>query len=100
MKHITVDELAVTTNPTVIDVREPDEYASGHVPGARNLPLGELESRLSEIPTGDDVYMICQSGGRSARATEFLATKGVGAVNVEGGTSAWIASGRETETSN
>lgn len=99
MKHITVDELAATTNPTLIDVREPDEFASGHVPGAQNVPLGQLESRLSEIPADDDVYVICQSGGRSARAADFLATQGINAVNIEGGTSAWIGSGRETDTS-
>lgn len=84
----------------VIDVRNPDEYASGHVPGARLVPLGELSSRMAEL---DDlkarpVHVICASGARSQRATQALAKAGfVHPINVNGGTRAWIAAGHPTE---
>jgi len=78
----------------VIDVRQPDEYDAGHVPGARLVPLAEVGMRVHEIPAEGPVYVICLSGGRSARATEFLRRHGVDARSVAGGTKAWIDSGR------
>ncbi len=78
--------------PVLIDVRTPGEYAGGHVPGAKNVPLDELEARIAEFGSADtEVYVICQSGGRSSRASEALAAKGLRPVNVAGGTSAWQA---------
>jgi rhodanese-related sulfurtransferase len=77
----------------VIDVREPDEYTAGHVPGATLIPLATVPDRLSDLPAGD-VLVICRSGGRSKRAAEFLAANGVQATNVAGGTLAWMRSGR------
>jgi rhodanese-related sulfurtransferase len=76
----------------VIDVREPDEYQNGHVPGATLIPLSTVPDRLGDVPP--DVLVICQSGGRSLRAAEFLNANGVAATNVAGGTKAWIESGR------
>lgn len=78
----------------VIDVRQPEEYDTGHVPGARLIPLSEVGTRLSEVPTQGPVYVICLSGSRSARAVDFLRRSGVDALNVAGGTKAWIESGR------
>ena len=78
----------------LIDVREPDEYEAGHVPGAVLLPLGELVARTGEVPMGEPVYVICQSGGRSEKAAKYLRSRGVDARNVSGGTHAWIRSGR------
>ncbi len=78
----------------VIDVRQPDEYDAAHVPGARLIPLGEVAARLGEVPTDGTVYVICQTGARSARATDFLRRQGIDAQNVAGGTKAWIESGR------
>lgn len=98
MNQITVDDLAALAHPTVIDVREPDEYATGHAPGAVNLPLSELPDRIGEVPTGTPVHVICQAGGRSARATELLSGNGVDAINVDGGTKAWIQQGHPLET--
>ncbi|PPF25115.1 sulfurtransferase [Rathayibacter rathayi] len=91
MKSITVHDLAATIAPTVLDVREPDEYATGHARGAVNLPLSQLGQRLNEVPADRPVHIICQSGGRSSQATEALADRGYDVIDVTGGTSAWIA---------
>ena len=99
MNQITVDQLAALDHAVVIDVRETDEYAGGHVPGARNVPLSQLQDRLDEVPEGSPVHVICPSGGRSARATAALAAHGIDAVDVEGGTSAWIAAGKPIDRS-
>jgi rhodanese-related sulfurtransferase len=80
----------------VLDVREPDEYTSGHVPGAVPIPLGEIPARAAEVPTDREVYVVCGSGGRSRRAAEYLNGQGARATkatNVMGGTKGWIAAG-------
>lgn len=82
----------------VLDVRESREYGAGHVPGATNLPMSVLPARLHELPKDREVYVICQSGGRSAQAAELLRSAGIPAVDVAGGTGAWIASGHPVET--
>ncbi|MCA9495063.1 MAG: rhodanese-like domain-containing protein [Myxococcales bacterium] len=86
----------------VIDVRTPEEFAAGHVPGAVNVPLGSFEAKSSDpalagIDPDVPTYVICQSGGRSARAADQLAAGGYAAVNVKGGTGAWIAAGKPVE---
>ena len=95
MNAVTTDELSELDAPILIDVREADEYVSGHVPGAINIPLSELVGRESECGLGDTVYVICQAGGRSARACEHLSQQlnlqSVSFINVLGGTGAWIA---------
>lgn len=85
--------------PVLVDVRTAEEYAAGHVPGAVNIPVDELSSRLDEIEKHKEgeVWVICQSGGRSATAADLLAKQGYRAVNVDGGTGAWIEAGHETE---
>lgn len=75
------------------DVREPDEYVAGHVPGATSVPLGQVAGRVAEFPGGVEVLVICRSGARSAQACEILRSAGVEAVNVAGGTMAWIEAG-------
>lgn len=83
----------------LLDVREDDEWAAGHAPEAVHIPLGELPVRvgeLAELPDDRPLYVICRSGGRSARATAWLNAAGVAeAINVEGGMQAWQAVGRE-----
>ena len=82
----------------VIDVREPDEYAEGHVPGAPLIPLATVPDRVAEVPSDREVLVICKSGGRSHQAAELLRTQGIDAVNVAGGTSAWIEAGHRVVT--
>ncbi|MBT3065464.1 rhodanese-like domain-containing protein [Rhodoferax sp. U11-2br] len=80
----------------VIDVREPHEYAQSHAPGTMLIPLGQLESRLSEIRAHQNqpVVLFCRSGQRSARAQEILTRAGfTKAVNMEGGLIAWSRAG-------
>lgn len=78
----------------VIDVREPGEYVSGHVPGARLMPMGRLPQHLAELPRGRRVYLICASGNRSLAAADFLARAGIDAMSVAGGTGAWQRTGK------
>lgn len=96
-REISVDELEplIAGGARVIDVREPDEYAAGHVPGARLVPLGEVPARVADcVDGGGTTYLICRSGARSANACQHLASLGHDVVNVTGGTMAWIMSGR------
>lgn len=79
---------------TTVDVRERAEYAQAHVPGAVLVPMGQLASRLGELDRSSRVHVICASGNRSRAMTDLLVASGFDAVSVNGGTSAWIASGR------
>jgi rhodanese-related sulfurtransferase len=83
---------------SVLDVRNPDEYEAGHVPGAKLIPLTELNARQEEIPDGDPIYVICASGGRSLTATKAMLGAGYAAVSVAGGTKGWIEQGRPVVT--
>jgi rhodanese-related sulfurtransferase/molybdopterin-guanine dinucleotide biosynthesis protein A len=98
--EVDIDEMARRRDggAPVIDVRQPHEYVEAHVPGARLVPLAEVPERLDEVPADGPVLVICHSGGRSLKAAEFLRGRGVDAVNVAGGTTAWIESGRPTVT--
>ncbi|MDQ2741059.1 MAG: MBL fold metallo-hydrolase [Chloroflexota bacterium] len=99
-----VDEVgieALDTKPPeslLLDVREPEEYAQGHIPGAVNLPQADLATSLARIPRDRQIYSICWSGARSLRAAQFLKQMGYQSiVSVRGGTSAWLESGRPVE---
>src|SRR5660397_93289 len=81
----------------VLDVREREEYAAGHVPGALLIPMGLLASRMPELDRARPVYVICASGNRSLAMTDLLRVAGFNAYSVAGGTSAWARSGRPVE---
>ncbi len=95
--HVTVSELkkAMDEGAVVVDVREPEEYTAGHVPGAVLMPLATVPLRHAELPHGRTVYLVCQTGGRSFTAATWLAQQGYDVRNVSGGTSDWLASGFE-----
>ena len=82
----------------VIDVREPWEYAEGHVPGARLAPLATVPTLVGDLPTDVPVYLVCAVGGRSGQAAVYLSQHGVDAVNVDGGTQEWVAAGFPVQT--
>jgi hydroxyacylglutathione hydrolase len=82
----------------VVDVRTESEWRAGHLPGSFNLPLGELERRLGELPESGGLIVHCQSGGRAAIAASVLLARGFGNVAVfSGGFSEWRSSGRPVE---
>jgi rhodanese-related sulfurtransferase len=77
----------------LVDVRTPEEYATGHIAGSVNIPLQELSSRMSEIPTNQPVVIYCRSGNRSAQAADLLKNAGYSQLYDLGGIIAWAASG-------
>jgi phage shock protein E len=83
----------------VLDVRSPEEFAAGHVPGAVNIPYDQVASRLAEVPKDKDLVLYCRSGRRVALAAEVLAQNGYTRLqHLEGDMPAWLAQGRPTET--
>lgn len=92
---IGVEDVPVDLDDTVLlDVREDDEWALGHVPGALHIPLGDLMARVDEVPPDTEVVVTCRSGGRSSRAVAWLNENGYEAVNLRGGMGAWLEAGR------
>ena len=79
---------------SVLDVREPVEWAHGHIDGAVHIPLMDLPQRLPDIPQGH-VVVVCRIGSRSARAVAYLQQQGIDAVNLDGGLVEWVEAGRE-----
>jgi len=80
----------------LLDVREPDEWQTGHAPGATLLAMGEVQSRRDELPRDRPVVVVCRSGGRSAAVTQSLRSWGFDAANLSGGMCAWAAAGLPT----
>ena len=74
---------------TILDVREIHEYAAGHIPSAENCPLSTLEEDFSKLDKDQKYYVICQAGGRSAKAYDFLDAQGFNVINIEGGMNNW-----------
>ncbi|MDN4494794.1 rhodanese-like domain-containing protein [Ureibacillus aquaedulcis] len=93
MKEITPQEvqqrLENGENLNLIDVREVDEVQAGHIPGITHIPLGSLESRTHELDKTKPYIMVCRSGGRSGKATEYLQSQGFDATNMNGGMLKW-----------
>jgi rhodanese-related sulfurtransferase len=85
----------VSEDALLLDVREADEWAAGHAPQARHLPMMQIPVRLDEVPRDRDVVVVCRVGSRSAQVVAFLLAHGFEQVaNLEGGMYAWAAAGR------
>ena len=97
---ITVDSVPdpLPEGMVVLDVREPHEWAEGHIDGALHIPLGELMDRRGELDPDVQTLVLCHVGGRSARATAYLVSNGHSAVNLDGGMIAWEEAGRPIVT--
>ncbi|GAA4478863.1 rhodanese-like domain-containing protein [Enteractinococcus fodinae] len=80
----------VPDDADILDVRDPYEFDAGHIPGALNIPLDQLPLRIDELDPDTDYFVICRTGGRSARATQYMEMHGYSAVNVAGGCGAWL----------
>jgi rhodanese-related sulfurtransferase len=98
--EVDIDEFATQRDAgvPVVDVRNPDEYEEAHIPGVTLIPMGDLVERVDEVPADGTVLVVCAVGSRSQRAAEWLRAQGIDAVNVAGGTMAWIDAGRPVET--
>ncbi|MER6101374.1 rhodanese-like domain-containing protein [Streptomyces sp. NPDC001832] len=99
-----VDVAAVPSDGFVLDVREDDEWAAGHVAGALHIPMSDLRGRFGELAEaaedGRRVHVMCRVGGRSAQVTQYLVQQGIDAVNLDGGMLAWDGAGRPMVTDN
>ena len=96
--EIEIEQFAqVRATGTVVDVRERDEYATGHVAGALLIPVCQVAERAHELDKSKPVYVICATGRRSLAMTDLLRVHGFDAWSVAGGTSAWTGSGRPVE---
>ena len=83
----------------IVDVRERDEWAAGHIPGATLIPLGELPSRQGELARDQPIVVVCRSGNRSAEGRDILLAAGFEAVtSVQGGMTDWTTAGLPVET--
>jgi rhodanese-related sulfurtransferase len=83
----------------ILDVRQPEEWNEYHVPGSTLIPLGELESRVKELPRDKQIVVVCRSGNRSATGRDILLRAGFPQVtSLAGGLSQWKAAGYPTVT--
>ncbi|ROR73108.1 rhodanese-like domain-containing protein [Bogoriella caseilytica] len=80
----------------LLDVREQDEWDAGHAPGAIHIPMGELPTRIEELPE-QDLLVVCRAGGRSARSVQWLTANGYDAYNIDGGMKGWAQAGLPLE---
>lgn len=83
----------ITEGALLLDVREDDEWAAGHAPGATSAPLSRLATMVQTIPANRLLVCVCHVGARSAQAARALNEAGWSAVNVGGGMAAWAAVG-------
>ena len=96
--EISVQDLAALgPSARIVDVREPDEWAAGHIGHASLVPLATVPGNLDAFDA-EPTYVVCRSGNRSGRACDFLRGQGRAAVNVTGGMLAWTAAGFEVVT--
>ena len=94
----TVNALKDNAGVFLIDVREPDEYAAGHIPGITLIPMGEVAARLAELPRDKEIIVTCRTGNRSGQVADLLREQGFTNVhNMNGGIVAWEEAGYPVE---
>ena len=89
--------LTAGDRPLILDVRTPQEFASGHIPSAQSVPLDQLRGQLDALPRDQEIYVICEGGARSRAASQTMAGAGLLPVDVEDGMSGWRWRGLPTE---
>jgi rhodanese-related sulfurtransferase len=93
------EAIALVAGGTVLlDVREHNEWDAGHAPDARLLPMSQIQSRIDEVPADTPILVVCHSGARSARVTDWLLQEGYDAANISGGMVAWQLAGGPIES--
>jgi rhodanese-related sulfurtransferase len=100
-KEISVDDAAFLrdSGAFVLDVRQPEEWVEYHIPGATLIPLDQLENRLSEVPQGKEVVVVCRSGNRSQVGRDILLNADFEQVtSMSGGMNQWMSAGHEWVT--
>ena len=101
MREVDVAALATARDAgevgLLIDVRTGLEFGSGHVPGAKNIPLSRLDAEIRDLSKEAEVYLICKSGNRSSTAGKTMVDAGFRVVNVRGGLSAWTSAGHAVD---
>lgn len=93
---ISVDQIPadLPAGVTLLDVREPVEWAHGRAPEALHIPMSDVPGRLGDLPTEGQLLVVCKVGGRSAQVVNYLVQNGFDAINVDGGMLEWQAAGR------
>ncbi len=86
-------KLSEKPKPLLLDVREPSEYAAGHIAGSTLIPLHKLASRMNELPRDREIICVCASGNRSSSAARRLLSNGYNVLNMSGGMSRWQHAG-------
>lgn len=96
-REVSIDDLekAIPEGAFVVDVREAWEFENGHAPKAHHIALNTVPEHLDRLPKDQQIWIICQSGGRSMTAANYLEAQGYNVVSVAGGTGAWIGAGKE-----
>jgi len=83
------EKLKNEKRPLVVDVRQPEEYRTGHIAGSKLIPLNDLSNHINELPKDKEIICVCASGSRSQSATKFLVNAGYNAFNMQGGMFMW-----------
>lgn len=89
LPHEVLERLTDNDDVIIVDVREREEWVGGHIKGAKHIPLGQIARALNELDSKRETIVVCQSGGRSSMACEFLSSMGYNVLNMPGGMSKW-----------